>query len=113
MSCCTVHNDSASEVTVRGRIAQLATQPHAELTGEWQRLRWPLSGDAVVTSETGTFELDGDWRHYTARVQAAIGGGAIPHGVWTVAGSGTQERFPVAGVAGRGAHHGQRARRDA
>ena len=95
----TVHNDSASEVTVRGRIAQLTTQPHAELTGEWQRLRWPLSGDAVVRSDTGTFKLDGDLQHYTARVQADLSG-AIPHGVWTIAGSGTQERFTLAELKG-------------
>lgn len=96
----TVYKDSASTVTVHGRIAQLTAQPRAELEGEWQRLRWPLSGDAVVSSEMGTFKLDGDLQHYTAQVQADIDGGTIPHGVWNISGKGTQAQFTVAELQG-------------
>lgn len=96
----TAHGDSAGELSVRGRIEQVTTQPRAAIDGEWRRLRWPLDGEAAMSSEAGGFKLNGDLQGYTARVRADIGGGNIPRGAWTLAGSGTRERFTIAELKG-------------
>ncbi|WP_432745676.1 translocation/assembly module TamB domain-containing protein [Methylobacter sp. G7] len=47
-------------LTLAGRLDDLSGEPKVNLRGDWQKLNWPLTGDAPqVSSEQGNFELTG------------------------------------------------------
>ncbi|MBN1237398.1 MAG: translocation/assembly module TamB domain-containing protein [Gammaproteobacteria bacterium] len=67
---------SAAEVVLAGRVA-LLPQIDVDLQGEWASLQWPLRGEPVASSRSGTLRLTGSPGDLTAALDAALLGGGI------------------------------------
>jgi translocation and assembly module TamB len=65
--------------TVRGRL-EVGDEPALQLAAEWTGLRWPLVGDALVASPSGSLEASG-WQ----RLQFVLDGLFAPAGAPTFA----------------------------
>lgn len=96
----TLHAPTGAELRLAGRVAELRTQPRAELRGEWRQLRWPLAGAAVVQSDAGSFTLGGGLERYRVELRGDVGGPDIPRGVWTLRGDGDRASFNIAALDG-------------
>lgn len=99
-----------ADVTLPGTPTRLTAQGDltlpAEATGRkmgfqgevsWANLAYPIRRPAntppAVTSAQGSATIAGGLEDYEATVQADVAGGQIPPGRWTIAGTGTPERF--------------------
>jgi translocation and assembly module TamB len=69
--------------------------------GDWQSLRWPLTGTPQVESPNGTFKLSGIPRDYRFTLAAQLQGLAIPRGEWTLAGQGNDQALPQLTLDGK------------
>ncbi|MCP3866825.1 MAG: hypothetical protein GY703_01755 [Gammaproteobacteria bacterium] len=63
--------------------------------GEWQNLQWPLTGEALVKTGKGTFDLKGTQEQYKANLEARVSGADIPPGNWTLQGQGDLNQFRI------------------
>ncbi|HSS63727.1 MAG TPA: translocation/assembly module TamB domain-containing protein, partial [Gammaproteobacteria bacterium] len=62
----------------RGSIALSSTPPEINLSGEWQDLRWPLSGNVEVESAEGRFFVSGPKERLALRLEAEGSGPRMP-----------------------------------
>ena len=68
----------------------LTTSPgRFDLTGGWERLRWPLSGDLLAQSPRGDFKASGDLDAYDYRLSAEALGPKIPGSKLALEGQGS------------------------
>jgi len=51
----------------------------ANLTGQWDKLRWPLSNTPIIQADSGQFSLQGNLRHYQAQITTNIAGTQLPN----------------------------------
>ncbi len=77
---------TGARVSAAGSIEFGDADPVLDLTGEWNNLRWPLEGDALVDSPLGTIALQGGMP-YGFQVQAIAQAPELPRADFTAAGS--------------------------
>ncbi len=65
-------------VRARGAIELSSAVPEIDLSGEWQDLRWPFSGDVMVESAEGNFSLNGPAKKLALKLEAKSGGPRVP-----------------------------------
>jgi len=87
--------ESGANLTLHGTLTDLAKAPQAALEGEWQNLRWPLQGQALLLSKSGRFTLSGAVRHYQFHVAGDLAGERLPAGTWSVSGEGGPQQLTV------------------
>jgi len=66
----------ASELIAWGEIGFGESSPSLALSGEWTALRWPLSGESVVESPWGSYELNGA-SPYDFKAEVVVSGAGI------------------------------------
>ena len=65
--------DTPIRLRANGQVALGGEQPDLDVTAEWQKLRWPLQGEAQFASPRGTLALSGTPDNLTAQLDAAVG----------------------------------------
>ncbi len=73
-------------LTTKGTVTFGDKSPTLALAGEWEKLRWPLSGDATVESIKGAYTIGGA-TPYRFTIKGDVRGPAIPAADFTAAGS--------------------------
>ncbi len=56
----------------RGDIVLAGRDTRADLRGDWQNLAWPLTGEAMVTSAAGQWQIHGTLNQYKAQFETAL-----------------------------------------
>ncbi|KXX66224.1 translocation/assembly module TamB domain-containing protein [Marichromatium gracile] len=69
---------SGARLAVSGRVVLDPAPPALQLEADWSRLRWPLSGAALVRAPEGSLRLDGTLEDFAYRLAAAIEGESFP-----------------------------------
>ncbi len=62
-----------------------------EARGGWQSFQWPMSGESLVSSPTGTFKAAGRLDDYRFELQAKTSGSKLPSGDWRLTGKGSDQ----------------------
>lgn len=61
------------QLSLDGKITGVRQEPHIDVKGHWQQLRWPLSGDnEQVASPDGEFQLSGSLNKYQLNLAAQL-----------------------------------------
>lgn len=68
----TLH-EGAAELSASGRVALAGGPLDIDVTADWRQLRWPFSGEPVVTSPSGSITVRGTPDNIAARLDAGIG----------------------------------------
>lgn len=71
-----------------------------QVDGNWQALRWPLTGTPQVESASGKLNVEGQSSDYRFQLQAEVQGPDLPKGRWELSGHGSEQA--VRGVAFKG-----------
>jgi translocation and assembly module TamB len=87
--------ESGAKLTLHGTLADLAHSPQAALEGEWQNLRWPLQGEAMLLSKAGRLNLSGTVQRYQFHVAGELSGERVPAGTWSISGEGDPQQLSV------------------
>ncbi len=61
-----------------GTIALKPGDPEMDISGIWQELRWPLTGEATFRSASGNFSVSGPLRQLALKVEAKSSGEKLP-----------------------------------
>ncbi|NKN33705.1 translocation/assembly module TamB domain-containing protein [Marichromatium bheemlicum] len=69
---------SGARLAANGRVVLDPAPPALQLEADWSRLRWPLSGAALVRAPEGSLRLDGTLEDFAYRLAAAIEGESFP-----------------------------------
>ncbi|WP_031433668.1 translocation/assembly module TamB domain-containing protein [Methylomarinum vadi] len=64
--------EGAAQSRQSGYVSLSGPSPEFSFAGDWQRLRWPLSGAAQVSSRHGEFHIEGSPQQYRAELNALI-----------------------------------------
>ncbi|MGH8502490.1 MAG: translocation/assembly module TamB domain-containing protein [Gammaproteobacteria bacterium] len=64
---------AGQRVSARGRAALQGPAPDLDLQAQWRQLRWPLAGEAMVTSPTGKVAVRGTPENLRASLDAGVG----------------------------------------
>jgi translocation and assembly module TamB len=76
---------SEASFTTAGTIDFAPESPVLALTGEWSKLRWPLTGERIVESALGAYRIGGSLP-YAFEIKAETRGPAIPKAAWHATG---------------------------
>jgi translocation and assembly module TamB len=76
---------STASLTTTGTIDLAPESPVLALSGEWSTLRWPLTGEPIVTSPLGTYRIGGSLP-YAYEIKAETAGPQIPPAAWHATG---------------------------
>jgi translocation and assembly module TamB len=79
---------SGAMLDLSGTLDLNGRQPAFVLAGVWERLRWPLTGDAMAQSPQGTLKVDGDLDAFRYALSAQAFGQQIPETNLTLTGTG-------------------------
>ncbi|EGV20400.1 translocation/assembly module TamB domain-containing protein [Thiocapsa marina] len=77
-------------LNLTGQVDTGSTPGHFALSGEWQRLRWPLSGDLIAESPRGTLDVSGAFDAFVYSLSLAVQGPDVPPATLDLGGSGSQ-----------------------
>ncbi len=66
------HISGPIESTQSGFVSLSGEQPEFNLSGDWAKLQWPLSGETQVSSQRGNFKIQGTTQHYLAKLNADV-----------------------------------------
>jgi len=91
----TTLRETGSTLAVHGTLSQLSQAVHAELAGDWKKLSWPLLGEAVVHSSSGTFSLSGGMDDYQLKLAGDVAGKQVPSANWSLAAAGNTQALTV------------------
>lgn len=64
--------EGAAQSRQSGYVSLSGPSPEFSFAGDWQKLRWPLSGTAQVSSRHGEFHIGGSPQQYRAELNALI-----------------------------------------
>ncbi len=64
--------EGAAESRQQGFVSLAGTQPQFDLSGSWQKLRWPLSGSLRIGSRRGEFRIAGTPQQYRSELNAEL-----------------------------------------
>ncbi len=83
-------NETQSDamLDLAGTLDLNGAQPAFVLAGVWERLRWPLTGDALAESPQGKLDVDGDLDSFRYALTAQAFGQQIPETSLTLTGTG-------------------------
>jgi translocation and assembly module TamB len=76
---------SEASFTTAGTIDLAPELPVLALTGEWSKLRWPLTEERIVESALGAYRIGGSLP-YAFEVKAETAGPSIPKAAWHATG---------------------------
>jgi translocation and assembly module TamB len=76
---------SEASFTTAGTIDLAPELPVLALTGEWSKLRWPLTQERIVESALGAYRIGGSLP-YAFEVKAETAGPSIPKAAWHATG---------------------------
>lgn len=65
-------------LTVRGAVTLETPVPEVDLRGDWQGLRWPLSGEPEFESAEGEFAVSGTLKQLALKLEGKSSGRGIP-----------------------------------
>lgn len=65
-------------LVTRGRVQPASEEQLLDIEGEWQGLRWPLTGEPEVTSESGRYSARGGLAELLTQVDLGLAGPAVP-----------------------------------
>ncbi len=82
---------SGAMLDLTGHADLAGSVPSFELSGAWERLRWPLAGDALVEAPLGRLDVAGDLESFDYRLSAEVFGADIPETKLTLAGQGSDQ----------------------
>jgi translocation and assembly module TamB len=57
----------------RGRVALRGPQPEFDLQASWEKLRWPLAGDPMMTSPAGALAVEGTPENLRTNLDVQVG----------------------------------------
>ncbi|MCH9699071.1 MAG: hypothetical protein K0U68_13300, partial [Gammaproteobacteria bacterium] len=66
------HINGPVESSQNGFIRLSGEQPEFNLSGDWKKLQWPLTGEVQVSSQTGDFNIQGTPQNYLAKLNADL-----------------------------------------
>lgn len=66
------------KLKARGEIALAGAGPEIDFSGDWQDLRWPLSGEVEFESAKGSFTLSGPLEQLALKLEGKSSGRNIP-----------------------------------
>ncbi len=78
-------------LTTRGEIKLDGNVTSADLTGTWQQVKWPLSGQADYQTQNGLYRIQGTPNGYHLTLGGLLSGRAIPTMQVKAKGNGTLE----------------------
>jgi translocation and assembly module TamB len=76
---------SGASLTANGTVNLAPESPVLALRGDWSALRWPLTGEPVVTSALGAYRIGGSLP-YAYEIKAETAGAQIPAATWQAKG---------------------------
>ncbi|NEV61172.1 translocation/assembly module TamB domain-containing protein [Thiorhodococcus minor] len=82
---------SQASLEATGEVDLSPTPGRFELQGEWQRLRWPLSGDLLAQSAQGKVDASGTFEDFVYALEALAAGPSFPSAKIAAKGQGTAE----------------------
>jgi len=81
----------------QGQVTDLMGNPTVQTTGEWKKLRWPLTGQLIqIFSEKGRFTVAGNAQQYQVAMQAQLSQQQLAQAQLQFNGTGTTENFSIA-----------------
>jgi len=86
---------TGSVLAVHGTLSDLGTTPRADLAGDWQKLRWPLQGEATLHSTAGSFSITGSLADYRLRLGGDLAGRQVPNASWSIDARGQAQSLTV------------------
>ena len=86
-----------------GKVEFAEQAPRLAIDGEWKQLRWPLAGEATVTSPTGSVRLEGAMP-YEFKLSAEAVGLGLPAAGFTARGRLDREQLAVDRIDGSFLH---------
>lgn len=78
-----------------GRVETGATEPRFDLAGGWRSVAWPLEGEAIGRSASGTARVSGTPTRYDVRASGAVEPVGAPGGDLVLRGRGTDVDFAI------------------
>ncbi|MGD8207558.1 MAG: translocation/assembly module TamB domain-containing protein, partial [Thiohalocapsa sp.] len=90
---------SGARLNLAGTLDLNGRQPVFALAGFWERLRWPLAGDAVAEVPTGRLEVGGDLEAFWYSMAAQVSGPRLPEMRLVLSGTGNAEGTDLAGLS--------------
>nr|WP_305906803.1 translocation/assembly module TamB domain-containing protein [Methylomarinum sp. Ch1-1]MDP4519509.1 translocation/assembly module TamB domain-containing protein [Methylomarinum sp. Ch1-1] len=78
-----------------GFIGLTGDQPQFDLHGDWQKMQWPLTGSAQVSSRQGEFRIHGQPQNYQAELNADVAAAGQPDFAVAFTGNGNQESLDI------------------
>ncbi|UHD17344.1 translocation/assembly module TamB domain-containing protein [Thiocapsa bogorovii] len=81
---------SEARLNATGRLDLNVDPGRFEVTGAWERLRWPLSGDLIAESPRGQLDASGDFDAFVYSLSLAASGPDVPPATLDLGGSGSQ-----------------------
>ena len=98
----TIDNQLSSpfKSTLQGTLENLLDVPKLNLRGEWQKLNWPLAGNAAqVSSEQGSLELTGTLDAYRLVLNGDLTRPTLPKARLAFKGKGSMEAIAIENLA--------------
>jgi translocation and assembly module TamB len=83
--------ESGAALTLGGHVDLATDTPAFEVRGAWERLRWPLTGDALVQAPLGQLDVTGDLDAFDYVLGAELFGANVPETRLTLNGTGSSE----------------------
>lgn len=75
--------------------------PRLSLAADWRRMQWPLHETPLACSDQGRLALTGSPDAYQLKLDAAVAGGEIPSGTWSLEADGDLERLHIRQLSGQ------------
>ncbi|MBI2779412.1 MAG: translocation/assembly module TamB domain-containing protein [Gammaproteobacteria bacterium] len=93
--------DRPTRITAQGIVTgDLIKDPQLRLAGKWRSLAWPLSGEAVISSEWGNYKFSGGIGKYRLAFDTVLTGKNIPPGHWSADGEGSRTHLKLTHIHG-------------
>jgi translocation and assembly module TamB len=88
---------SGASFTASGTIDLATESPVLALSGEWSKLRWPLTGERVIDSALGAYRIGGSLP-YAFEIKAETTGPQLPPAAWHATGLVDREQLTADAV---------------
>ncbi|WP_295393094.1 translocation/assembly module TamB domain-containing protein [uncultured Thiodictyon sp.] len=89
---------SGARFNAKGGLDLKASPGTFQMAGDWERLRWPLTGDLVATAPQGRFDASGTFDAYDYNLAWAVAGPAFPTVDLTLKGQGDAKGTRIAAL---------------
>ena len=89
---------SKARLAAGGRLDLNPSPGSFEVHGDWERLRWPLSGDLVAESPKGKVDASGTFEAYDYALSTEAQGPDFPAARVDLTGSGDQQRTQISAL---------------